>query len=184
MATDRVLTFFGPMRAPHTVNLRMMLCGMVNDGAQKVTVLFASEGGSIDDGIALHTYLRALPFELTLHAVGMVSSVAVPVFLAAPTRLASKNAAFMFHEYTWTNAQPSAVTQSTLAEQTAILDHGIAWAKKIIKATTKLTDKDFKAREMFKKVLILDAASAAADGLVSAIAEPKILQANDPRVVA
>ena len=48
---------------------------MVNEGAQKITILFASSGGSTEDGIALYTYLKALPVELEMHAVGFVSSI-------------------------------------------------------------------------------------------------------------
>ena len=95
---DRYLTFFGGISSPASTNLRSALCSMVNKGAKKITILFASWGGSTDDGIALYTYLTALPVELTMHAVGIVGSMAIPVFLAAPHRFASENARFFFHE--------------------------------------------------------------------------------------
>ena len=110
MPEHRFLTFFGPISLPSTNNLRSVLCGLVNEGAKQVTILFASGGGSTDDGIALFTYLKALPVELTMHAVGNVNSIALPVFLAASKRFASKNARFLFHNYLWTSTMPEQAT--------------------------------------------------------------------------
>ena len=90
--TDRYITFFGAISPPATTNLRIGLCALVNEGAKKITILFASPGGSTDDGIALYTFLTALPVELTMHAAGVVASIAIPVFLASSNRIASKNA--------------------------------------------------------------------------------------------
>jgi ATP-dependent protease ClpP protease subunit len=174
--------FFGALYQPLTISFRTSLCGMMNEGAKKITILFASEGGSIDDGIALHTYLTALPVELTMHAVGLVSSIAIPVFLAVPTRLASKHARFFFHEYSWTQ-QAGRVSQTTMDEQALLLQNATIWSKDIIKASTKLIDSDFERLKLFDHPQIMDLASATSAGLIASISEPTIPLASQPRVV-
>lgn len=180
---DRTLTFFGPIRTPATNALRAALMGMVNEGAKSVTIYFASDGGSTDDGIALYTYLRALDLELTMHAMGNVGSIAVPVFLAADRRLASANAHFFFHEYSWTHTQPTVVTQTTVAEHTVILDRAMKWTKKLVLDRTKLTAEDFDAKRIFDAPVLMEVAEAKKYGLIQKVEEPIIAQSQQPRIV-
>ncbi len=182
--TKRFLTFDGPIRRPRTLNLRIMLCGLVNEGAKEITILFSSEGGSIEDGSALYTYLKALPVELTMHAVRCVRSIAVPIFLAAQNRYASKNARFYFHGYTWTTGMPETMSLETLEERTLLLEASVAWSKNVVKATTKLTDEDFEAMQLLSRPRIFTTAECVQWGIVSEICEPKMLAETDPRVVS
>jgi ATP-dependent protease ClpP protease subunit len=179
----RYLTFFGNIHAPATIPFRVALTQFVNEGASEVTVLFASGGGSIDDGLALFTFIRALPVKVTFHAVGIVGSIAVPLFLATPHRLASENAKFLFHEFHWTDPQAQRVTQSTIVERTLILGSAVGWTKDVIKATTKLTDQDMDDMNMFQEPVLMDATRALQVGLVEAIVEPKIPAESQSRIV-
>ena len=179
---ERTLTYFGPIRPPSTNGLRATLCGYVNEGAQKVTILFASDGGSIDDGIALYTYIKALPLEITMHAIGLISSIAIPVFCAGKNRFSSKNAKFYFHDYSWTYSQPTVVSRTMISEPAILLDAGISWTRDILKAETKFTDSDFDTLQLFQKPRILTAAEATSHGIVSAVVEPKIQAAHRPLV--
>jgi len=156
---------------------------MVNEGAKKITILFASWGGTTDDGIALYTYLTALPVELTMHAVGIVGSMAIPVFLSAPHRFASENARFFFHEYTWTHAQANIVTQTTMDEQSLRLSDALSWTKEIVRARTSLTDEDCEEKKLFDYPFIMKPTDAVTFGLISAVAEPAIPANSQPRVV-
>lgn len=181
--SHRFLTFFGLINLPSTNNLRAALCGLVNEGAKQITILFASAGGSVDDGIALYTYLKALPVELTMHAVGNVNSIALPVFLAASNRLASQNARFLFHNYLWTSATPEQATPEGLAERALILSSALDWTREILKTATKLTDSDFEAMKLLDKPVLIEPSRAVQVGIVSAIAEPSIPANSQPRVV-
>jgi ATP-dependent Clp protease, protease subunit len=183
MASERYLTFYGPIRTPQTNSLRAALCSMVNEGATKVTILFASEGGSTEDGIALHVYLKSLPLEITMHAAGWVSSIAIPVFLAADRRLASKHAAFLFHEYSWTHSQATTTTQTTMNEHALLLNGAMAWTQEVVKSRTKLTDNEFSSLHLFDRPVLVSCADAAKYGIISDIAEPKIPVGSDPRIV-
>lgn len=180
---SRYLTYSGPISSPATGSLRAALCSLVNEGAEQITILFSSDGGSTSDGIALYSYLRALPVELTMHAVGVVTSIAIPVFLAGETRLASENASFLFHEYSWSYGHSAGITQSTMEESSILLGSAVNWSKNVIKARTKLTDKDFKSMKLFDHAHLMTAGAAAACGMVEAVAEAKIAPNSQPRVV-
>lgn len=180
---DRELTFCGGMYPGPANSLRVALLQFVNSGAKRVTVYFASEGGSTSEGIALYSFLRSLPLELTFHANGGVGSMAIPVFLAADKRLASEHSYFFFHEYTWTHAQATVVTQTTIDEHRLLLDQAMTWTKRVVTERTKLTPKQFEQDKMFDSPVIFDAARALKAGIVSAIEEPKMTVANVPLVV-
>lgn len=179
---ERYLTFFGPIVAPATNNFRAAICGMVNEGAQKVTILFSSGGGSVDDGVALYTYLNAQPIEVTMHAVGVVGSVAIPVFLAGKKRLASKNARFFFHGYTWTHSQPNIVTKATMSEHAILLDWGMEWSKETVVAHTRLGSKDFETLKLYDHPYLMATSEATKFGLISGVTEPSVPAGSQPRV--
>lgn len=181
--THRYLNFFGHLYLPATQSFRVALCQMVNEGAKSVTILFASDGGSTHDGIALYTYLKALPLKITMHAVGQIQSMAIPVFLAAEERYVSANARFLFHEYTWTHAQPGVVTKSTMDEQSILLNNAVEWSKEIIKSKTKLTDKEITSLKLFDHPKLITPSEAVEYGLASEIREPSIPADCQPRVV-
>lgn len=183
MPTDRCLTFIGPIRQPATNSFRVALLTMVNEGAERVTVLFSSDGGSTDEGLVLYEFLRALPLELTFHAIGHVGSIAIPVFLAADERYAVPEARFFFHEYSWTHPAAATVSQTTMEEQTLLLNASIGWTKRTIKARTKLKDGDFKTRKLLEKPVLLSAAEAADVGLVQAVKAVEISATSHPRIV-
>ena len=156
---------------------------MVNEGAEEITILLSSPGGSLEDGVSLHTYLTALPVKLTMHAIGFVKSIAVPVFMAAPTRYASDNARFLLHEYHWGISHPEQATQTELTERMLVLDNVVQWSKDIIKASTKFKDENFEAMHLFDRPRIFSPAECAEWGIVSAIRAPSMTKALDPRVV-
>jgi ATP-dependent protease ClpP protease subunit len=183
LASERYLTFYGPIRTPQTNNLRAALCAMVNEGAKKVTILFASDGGSTEDGIALHIYLKSLPLEIIMHAAGWVSSIAIPVFLAADKRLASQHAPFLFHEYSWAHSQATTTTQTTMNEHALLLNGAMAWTQEIVKSRTTLTENEFNSLHLFDRPVLVSCTDAARYGIISGIAEPRIPAGSDPRIV-
>jgi len=59
--------------------------------------LFSSNGGSVNAGIALYNFLRALPVEIIMHNTGSIDSIATVIFLAADKRYAALHSTFLFH---------------------------------------------------------------------------------------
>jgi ATP-dependent Clp protease protease subunit len=97
----QTVVFSGPIYHNSTKVLRNVCCAAVNGGVTDLTILFSSDGGSIDDGFALYSFLRSLPLNLTVHNVGLVGSIANAVFLAGKVRLASPSSIFFFHDLQW-----------------------------------------------------------------------------------
>lgn len=179
----RFLTFSGPIAPPATTNLRATLCGMVNEQAKEIVILFSSEGGSVEEGMSLYTYLKALPVDLTMHATGFVKSIAVPVFLAGNKRIAASNAKFLFHSFHWATGIPEIALLEVLEERTKTLRTALDWTKEVVKSTTKLTDSDFESLNLFNEPHILSASACTECGIVSSIGEPEMKAEFDPRVV-
>lgn len=125
----------------------------------------------------------ALPLEITMHAIGVVGSVAIPVFLAAPRRLASEQARFFFHEYSWTHSLTNVASQTTMTEQTMRLYDAVRWSSDVIKATTKLTDTDFARLKLFDRPVMMSPADAREHGLVSGVEKPSISAGGQSRIV-
>jgi ATP-dependent Clp protease protease subunit len=82
----------------------------------QIYFLFSSTGGSVDAGMAMYNYLRALPVPLTMHNIGSIDSIANVVFLAADERLASPNATFLFHGIHWGFGQGAQLSWTQLQE--------------------------------------------------------------------
>src|SRR5579859_1576611 len=72
----RSIVFSGPIQHGATRVLMNMCCDAVNESVTDLTILFSSDGGSIDEGFALYGLLRALPVELTMHNVARIGSMA------------------------------------------------------------------------------------------------------------
>jgi ATP-dependent Clp protease protease subunit len=178
----RVLIFNGYINPPTSNNFRIMLCQLINQGAEEVTVLFSSGGGSVDDGVALYTILRSLPVKITIHAVGVVGSIAIPVFLAAPNRVASVNSRFFFHDFTWTFPTQLA-PRTTILEASMLLKNALDWTKNILTSETKLTNKEISKKKILKEPCIMSPFEAEQHGLVQSIGEPSYDLSNIPMVV-
>src|SRR5271167_405496 len=63
--------------------------------------LFSSMGGSVNAGITLYNFLRALPVEIVMHNNGSMDSIANVIFLAASKRYAARHSSFLFHGINW-----------------------------------------------------------------------------------
>lgn len=178
----RVITFNGPINAPASTNFRIVLCQLINQGAKEITILFSSGGGSVDDGIALYTYIQSLPAKVTMHAVGIVGSIAIPVFLAAQNRIASNNSRFFFHDFTWTF--PTQLAPRTVIDEASIqLENALTWTKEVLRTNTQLTDKEINRKKLLKEPHIMVPLDALKYGVVQSQCEPSYSVMNIPLVV-
>ena len=96
----------------------MALCASIigQHNPSKLYILFSSNGGSVDAGIVLFNYLRALPVPLIMHNTGSIDSIANVVFLAADERFANPNATFLLHGINWNFSQGSSLSLTALQE--------------------------------------------------------------------
>lgn len=67
----------------------------------QIYFLFSSCGGSVNSGITLYNFLRAIPVKVIFHNIGTVDSIATCIFLAGSERYANPTAHFLFHGVGW-----------------------------------------------------------------------------------
>ncbi len=60
----------------------------------------SSLGGSTHVAISIYNYLKSLPFQITTHNLGEVTSAAVLIYLAGHIRTAEPNSKFLIHPIT------------------------------------------------------------------------------------
>jgi ATP-dependent protease ClpP protease subunit len=103
---------------------------------ESLTIVFSSEGGSTDQGLALHNFIRALPVPIHIHAVGHVGSTAVPVFLAGHKRTCTPFSRFFFHAYDW--GFEGRQMSDRIAEALQRLDSDIKLSRQIVEKFTSI----------------------------------------------
>lgn len=91
------VSFSAEINPSTTETLINAMANLANKEVQKVYLAISTLGGSVMNGINLYSVLKGMPFELTIHNVGNVSSIGNAVFLAGTKRYAISNAVFMFH---------------------------------------------------------------------------------------
>jgi ATP-dependent protease ClpP protease subunit len=168
-----VFTFVGPINMDASMALRRACSLALNDKHTKIKILFASNGGAIDEGFALYGFLRALPVELTMHAIGAVESVANIVFLAGQKRLAAAHAHFMLHSISWGfNAQHYETRQVSNIQE--LIEQGESRYVHIFESRTRIKNQDLQDLKVFEKVVLLKPDAAREKGIIEEVAEATI----------
>src|SRR3990172_5661306 len=80
-----------------TTEVLLGLCAsLAGRTVQTVYLRLSTPGGNVMNGVNLYNLLRAMPFKLITHNVGMVNSIGNVVFLAGSERYSCATASFMF----------------------------------------------------------------------------------------
>ena len=77
---------------------------------------FASAGGSVEGGVAMYNYLRALPVKIVMHNNGSIDSIANVIFHAADERKAAPHTTFLFHGVAMTLGTNPTLNRSQIQE--------------------------------------------------------------------
>jgi len=64
---------------------------------EELHILFSSNGGDINLGLILYSYLKALHVKVVMHGSGNIDSCGINVFLAGEERFAAKGTTFLIH---------------------------------------------------------------------------------------
>lgn len=157
----------------------MAVCAEIVSGRKHDTIyfLFASGGGSVESGVALYNYLRALPINLVMHNTGAIDSIATVVFHAAETRFASPHSTFLFHGVTWGFGPGQTVTRPQLEEIRSNIIEAENKIAKILPTRCKLTEEEI--RKLFAQGETKDSTFAVDKAIVQAVNEPRV-PANAP----
>ncbi|GKS59298.1 hypothetical protein YTPLAS18_28250 [Nitrospira sp.] len=152
----------------------MQACAQVltQTNATKLYFLFSSTGGSVDAGITLHNYLRALPVPLVMHNIGSIDSIANVVFLAADERYANENSTFLFHGIQWGFGQGVQLSWSQLQETVSRFKGDEGKIASIVSQRTKITEDEL--RGLFHQGEAKGTDFAKAKDIIQAVTEAKV----------
>jgi ATP-dependent protease ClpP protease subunit len=177
------LVFHGPTNYPATKNLRNALCVFGNclpnqnyGGAifEKVYLLMTSEGGSIEDALALYNLIQTLPADFTTVNLGQIASAGILPFLAGDERWSCINSYFHFHNLSWTYGPAQTVHRIQMADHINIIDKERELYRAILKENTALTDADFESFKLIEQPLVWDASFAQKKGIVQEVRFPEL----------
>lgn len=167
------INFYSPINDASTNKLMENLAQIVVQLKPiAIHFLFASPGGSVDAGVALYNFLRALPVPISMHNTGAIDSIANVIFHAAEERFAAPHASFLFHGVTWGINQPTNLNHSQIRElesQVTASENKIA---SILSGRCKLDDAEI--RNLFLNGETKDTSFALDKGIIQSILEPKI----------
>ena len=167
------ISYYDAIDAQKTKAL-MAVCANViaQQNPERLYFLFSSTGGSVDAGIALFNFLRALPMPLVMHNTGSVDSIGNVVFLAADERFANPNSSFLLHGINWGFAQGANLSWAALQETVSRFRADEGRMSGIITArTTILADE---LTQLYRQGDSVGLDFAKAKGLVQDIKEAKV----------
>ncbi len=112
--------------------------------ASEIVVRINSDGGVVDDGVAIHSALTAHPAKITTVVDGIAASIASLIFMAGDTRRMFPSARLMLHApLTWTSGNAALhrkVAEALDITAEAMLPSYLARAKDEAAVRTMLTD--------------------------------------------
>lgn len=159
--------FSSPINPQTSQNLMNFLSQQINNGQKEFYFLFASQGGSVNDGVVLYNFMRALPAKIIMHNIGAIDSIANVIFLAAEERYCNPNSSFLFHGVGFDIIQPIRMDEKDLKEKIAIIERDQKSIAGIISERTKL--KEDQVMEMFLRAKTKNPEEAKDLGLIKDI---------------
>ena len=159
------INFFDGINEPKVKSLMALLSDIVaRQKPETLYFLFASPGGSVDAGIVLYNFLRALPVEIVMHNTGSVDSIGTVVFLAGAKRYAAPHTTFLFHGIQTMFPPNSPTTHAHLAERLSRIRQDENKISGIVAERSKLTKTEI--RKLFHQGETKDLAFAIKKGII------------------
>ena len=123
--------------------------------SKPILVYISTYGGSVYDGLAIYSRLRASPCPVHTHGYGKVMSMGTVLILAGDTRSATKHTTFMFHAASMSIRNSKLHELVTETEETTRLEHmmediyaehtnkSASWWRKFTKYEDKYRDENW-----------------------------------------
>lgn len=148
-------------------NLMNFLSQQINNGEKEFYFLISSPGGSVNDGVALYNFIRALPAKIVMHNIGVIDSITNVIFLAADERYSSPNSSFLFHGVGFDIMQPIRMDEKDLREKLLMIERDQKSIAGIICERTNL--KENEVMEMFLRAKTKNPEEALESGLIQSV---------------
>lgn len=134
------ITFTDSITEDKVKNLIALVAEILNQHRpSQIHFLFSSSGGSVNAGIALYNFLRAIPAEVIFHNIGTVDSIATCIFLAGNKRYANPTAHFLFHGVAWPFHEGQSFSRKQLQEVISAMKQNEEDIAKIITGRTLIS---------------------------------------------
>jgi ATP-dependent protease ClpP protease subunit len=112
------INFYDGINESKVKTLMGMLSQMVaSNKPETLYFLFSSPGGSVDAGIVLYNFLRALPVEIIMHNTGTIASIGSVIYMAGSKRYAAPQSTFLFDGVQTTFPANSTMSHAQLVER-------------------------------------------------------------------
>lgn len=164
--------FSSPINPQTAQNLMNFLSNQVNSGQKEFYFLISSPGGSVNDGIVLYNFIKALPAKIIMHNIGVIDSIATVIFLAANERYCNPHSSFLFHGVGIDIAQPQRLEEKNLKENLIMIERDQKNIADIITERTKLKEEEI--RGMFFRAKTKNPQEAKEVNIINEIKEATI----------
>lgn len=171
------LMFYAGIDNVRCANLLTYLVDLQRGGATKLTIAMSSPGGNVNAGITMHNHLRSMPFEIEIHNIGNIDSIANAVFLGSPTRSANPSATFMFHGIAFDGTAGERLDERKLLEKLDVITADHERTARIIAQNSNLSPEA--ALELFKEQRTVSAEWALNNGLVQELRDFVVPEGTD-----
>ncbi len=143
--TEAYVAFVGHINDETVSEVVSHLDGLANQGIERVVLAINTMGGNINAGMHLYERLRAMPFHLVTHGVGLVASMGVSIYMAGEERLAGPQCQFLLHPATFTAEAGKVFDVKLLRERIAMLEADDQRERAILESRTTLTSPEIQA---------------------------------------
>lgn len=97
------LHYLGGVTEAGVRNVHTLIIEAHRAGEKDVTLCLASNGGSVNAGIAFYNFAKMAPLAVNTHAAGLCDSIAATMFLAGVKRTAAPLSRFVLHRATFSD---------------------------------------------------------------------------------
>jgi ATP-dependent Clp protease protease subunit len=170
-----------PINAQISSQLLVYLVDLQRSGAKKLTIAMSSPGGNVNAGITMYNQIRSMPYDIEMHNIGNIGSMANAVFLASRKRVASPSATFMFHGIAFDGSQNERLDERAVLEKLDVIQADHERTAQIISENSKL--KSDEAMGLFKQQKTVDANWALMSGVVGEVREFTVPSGTDLKYI-
>jgi ATP-dependent Clp protease, protease subunit len=143
--TEACVVFAATIDDENVATAVAQLDALAAQNVSRVVLVLHTIGGNINAGMRLYERLREMPFALVTHAVGLVASMGIPIFLAGDERRAGPECEFLLHRAAFTAEAGKQFDIPLLKERLAMLEADEQRTRAIYEDRTSLTGEQVEA---------------------------------------
>lgn len=169
---EQWINFSAEVNSVTTSKFIEVVTNAVNDGVEKLIILFSTPGGHVIHGRTIYNFLRSLPLSIEAYNIGQIDSVGGVVFLAADKRFAVPNSSFLIHGVNMQTPGPVSMPEKLLQERVDAIKQDRISISSIYAERTSIQLGDFE--NMMLNGTTISAEEAKKFGIIDDVTLPKV----------